>query len=383
MSTCPHCDDTLRPALLDQDPDGVLMEACPYCLGRVVNLGSLRQEFDHKTTKELWLLAYQQQASGELDCPHCARPMARICLPLQHSAHPTSKLELDVCKPCQCVWFDHEELNRLPGKRKKTVLPAEARAAINQFAYYRDIEMREQALAVEVNPDVKGLVLDILDLPIPDRKKMGSHSPFASFIVFILLILIGLWSLFHRRSIAEYGFIAADPWRGGGLTLLSSFFVHGSSSHLLGNFMIYAMFAPVLESFIGFTRFLLLLMAASLAGLLFHAMAAINPAIPVVGASAGISGLITAFALMLPDNRVSFFWTRQYRRHVGDYPRQYEFRIPAFWLLVFWICLQVFEALKQSLGISHISAWAHLGGAAVGVGFWWLDRYFFEYSAKK
>jgi membrane associated rhomboid family serine protease len=41
---------------------------------------------------------------------------------------------------------------------------------------------------------------------------------------------------------------------------------------------------------------------------------------------------------------------------------------------VLWILFQIIGAYEQKIGISSVSSFAHLGGAAVGVIAWFLTR---------
>src|SRR5438477_13050856 len=49
-------------------------------------------------------------------------------------------------------------------------------------------------------------------------------------------------------------------------------------------------------------------------------------------------------------------------------------RLPAWFVFVLWILFQVVGAYEQKIGISSVSSFAHLGGAAVGVIAWFLTR---------
>jgi len=49
-------------------------------------------------------------------------------------------------------------------------------------------------------------------------------------------------------------------------------------------------------------------------------------------------------------------------------------RLPARFVFVLWIVFQIIGAYEQNIGISSVSSFAHLGGAAVGVIAWFLTR---------
>jgi membrane associated rhomboid family serine protease len=48
------------------------------------------------------------------------------------------------------------------------------------------------------------------------------------------------------------------------------------------------------------------------------------------------------------------------------------FRLSVRWALVLWIGLQLLGAWQQIAGFSNVSALGHLGGAAVGAGFYYF-----------
>jgi membrane associated rhomboid family serine protease len=89
--------------------------------------------------------------------------------------------------------------------------------------------------------------------------------------------------------------------------------------------------------------------------------------IPCIGASGGIAGVITFYALNFPLVRLGFLvrWGLVWFRWI---------RLPAWSVFVLWIFFQLIGAIEQTAGISSVSSVAHLGGAAVGVIAWLLWR---------
>jgi membrane associated rhomboid family serine protease len=106
--------------------------------------------------------------------------------------------------------------------------------------------------------------------------------------------------------------------------------------------------------------------AAALFGTLLHVAGNPHSMAPCIGASGGISGVIAYYALRFPRARLGILFG------YGFYLRWIHF--PAYGGLLVWIVLQLLLAFEQKLGVSDVAAFAHLGGAAVGVAAWLLWR---------
>ncbi|MFV0534504.1 MAG: rhomboid family intramembrane serine protease, partial [Cumulibacter sp.] len=180
-----------------------------------------------------------------------------------------------------------------------------------------------------------------------------------------LMLIATAWTWWgDPGAIAKWGFVPLDPLRHGGLTLLTSFFLHTGWLHLLGNAVFLLVFGDNVEDYLGHFRFLLLLLGASLAGDLVHMTWEARAALPVVGASAGISGVIAFYALQFPKARLVYFV------RAGFVMRWVRFSALSGFL--FWCLLQGAEVWMQVNGHSYVSALAHLGGAVFGL-FWWYS----------
>ncbi|MCL6507516.1 MAG: rhomboid family intramembrane serine protease [Bryobacteraceae bacterium] len=148
----------------------------------------------------------------------------------------------------------------------------------------------------------------------------------------------------------------------GGITLFTSFFVHASFGHLLGNLYFLLAFGNNVEDRVGHGRFALLLVLATLAGNILHIAFDPRPDIPLIGASGGISGIVLFYALAFPNARI----------YMMVYFR--VFSVPAWAFAVIWLLWQFAVVMAQISGFSGVSALAHLGGAMAGLGCWLLWR---------
>jgi membrane associated rhomboid family serine protease len=144
------------------------------------------------------------------------------------------------------------------------------------------------------------------------------------------------------------------------LTPIISMFLHGGWAHLLGNGLFLWVFGNNVEDSMGRRRFLAFYLVCGLAAAL--AQVAIDPgsAAPMVGASGAISGVLGAYLILYPRVRVHVF--------VGFF----LVSLPAYFVLLMWIGLQLVEGLPQVTSIHHVTSsgvavWAHIGGFFAGV----------------
>jgi membrane associated rhomboid family serine protease len=144
------------------------------------------------------------------------------------------------------------------------------------------------------------------------------------------------------------------------LTPLLSMFLHGGWAHLLGNALFLWVFGNNVEDSMGRSRFLVFYLLCGLAAAL--AQIAIDPAspAPMVGASGAISGVLGAYLILYPRVRVQVF--------VGFFLMS----LPAYFVLLLWIGMQLIAGLPQVTSIEHVTSsgvavWAHIGGFFAGV----------------
>jgi len=138
-------------------------------------------------------------------------------------------------------------------------------------------------------------------------------------------------------------------------TVLSSIFMHGGIMHLLSNMWFLWIFGDNIEAVMGPKRFIFFYLLCGVLASLAHV--AIHPAsnYPLVGASGAIAGILGAYFLLFPSNRIltlipiGFFITTA--------------KIPAFLFLGIWFLMQFVYSLMGG----NIAWWAHIGGFVSGV----------------
>ena len=142
-------------------------------------------------------------------------------------------------------------------------------------------------------------------------------------------------------------------------TLFSCMFIHGGFLHLAGNMLFLWVFGNSMENHLGPLRFSLLYLATGMAATLSHLAIDPHSQVPLIGASGAVSGVLGAYFLTFPYNRIRALILMILITVV---------EMPAIWLLGAWFLWQLFQGLT-SLGLSNtvsVAFFAHVGGFAAG-----------------
>ena len=138
-------------------------------------------------------------------------------------------------------------------------------------------------------------------------------------------------------------------------------FLHGGWLHLLGNMWFLWLFGDNVEDAMGHVRFAVFYLLCGLAAFAAQALADPTSAIPMVGASGAIGGVLGAYARLYPRARVHvlglfFIFVRR-------------FVVPAVVVLGYWFLLQVLSGLPAlgSPAAGGVAFWAHVGGFLAGL----------------
>ncbi len=143
------------------------------------------------------------------------------------------------------------------------------------------------------------------------------------------------------------------------LTLLSSIFMHGGWLHLGGNMLFLWIFGDNVEHRAGRVLFLAAYLGAGVVGTLAQVWSDPTSPIPTLGASGAISGVLGAYLVLFPRNRVTAVVF------------SFVTRVPAVVAIGMWIVLQLVNGLGAAAissetagGVAYL---AHFGGFAVGL----------------
>ena len=294
--------------------------------------------------------------------------MVEVPLPVDGREVP-----LDVCTGCHFVWFDPQELEQLP---EGPAAPSEeeplSQQAREQIAVAEAESVAERAEADEEDPllgpaDKWKWIPGLFGMPVECKVPALKTWPWVTWGLAAGLALVFVWTHGNLEDVVpEFGLIPAEAWRYGGLTLVTGFFLHAGLWHLLANTYFLLVFGDNVEDYLGRWRYVLLLAAAALAGQAAHVVGDPRATLPCVGASGGISGVITFYALRFPEARLGILL-----RYFLVFGWLY---MPAYAALILWFLIQFLMVFLQFSGASDVSALAHLGGAAVGVAAWLVWR---------
>ena len=148
------------------------------------------------------------------------------------------------------------------------------------------------------------------------------------------------------------------PW----VTVFTAMFMHGSIVHLGGNLLFLWIFGNNVEDSMGRPRYLVFYLLAGLAATALQIAIGPGSAVPNLGASGAIAGVLGGYLILFPRARVVtvifivFFFT--------------IVELPAILILAFWFVQQVlfgYFDLDSAGAEGGVAYFAHIGGFAFGL----------------
>lgn len=142
---------------------------------------------------------------------------------------------------------------------------------------------------------------------------------------------------------------------------VTSMFLHGGFLHIASNLWTLWIFGPALEDRLGVYRYVSLYVGAGLVAGLAHFAFNFNSAVPALGASGAIAGIVGAYARRFP-----YAWVNVLAP-IGLLPL--FFFMPALMFAGLWFASQTFNAAGALLAPTSgagIAWFAHIGGFLVG-----------------
>ena len=144
------------------------------------------------------------------------------------------------------------------------------------------------------------------------------------------------------------------------LPIFTSMFLHGSWLHVIANMWALWIFGDNIEDYLGPFRYLVFYLVTGIAA--NGAQTLFNPdsAVPTIGASGAIAGVMGAYFLLYPSARVLTFLFVFFTW------------LPAWIVLGYWFLVQFVSGAATSISSAGQSSggvafWAHVGGFLAGV----------------
>jgi membrane associated rhomboid family serine protease len=150
------------------------------------------------------------------------------------------------------------------------------------------------------------------------------------------------------------------------LTLITSMFMHGGIAHIFGNMLFLWIFGDNVEHRVGHIPYAIFYIAAGIIAAFAQIAANPDSVIPTLGASGAIAGVLGAYLVMFPSNKVTVLF--------GYAP----FQVPAIVAIGIWAVFQFISGFgaiattdETTGGVAYL---AHIGGFIAGVIFGLVGR---------
>lgn len=201
------------------------------------------------------------------------------------------------------------------------------------------------------------------DNPTKGRAVVTYSLIIVNIVVFIYEVFLSVQGDIHG-FVNTYALFPRDIIRGVHLyTIFTSMFLHGGVMHILGNMLYLYIFGNNIEDIMGRRRFLVFYFISGLAASMLQVYIDPTSAVPNLGASGAIAGVLGAYLVTFPRARVhTIVFLGYFTRWV---------RLPAVMVLGFWFVVQLFSGIGSLAYVApdsgDIAFFAHIGGFVAGM----------------
>ena len=192
--------------------------------------------------------------------------------------------------------------------------------------------------------------------PIADEN-VSVERPYITYGLIIINIVLYTINYFTGDSLNNmFAFVpknfllGMEPW-----TIITHQFMHGGWSHLLGNMWFLIIFGDNIEATLGKGKYLTFYLLCGVIAALSHMAFNLDSVIPTVGASGAISGVLGAYIVLYPKNKISTIIPFGFIR---------IYKVDALYYIVIWFALQVIFNFTDPYG--GVAYMAHIGGFVGG-----------------
>ena len=207
-------------------------------------------------------------------------------------------------------------------------------------------------------------------IPLTDSSRRPTRYPAMTTAIIVLNVLvfmleiIGGGSFVLQWSVIPAAIVSGKNW----LTIFSAMFMHAGWMHIIGNMVFLHAFGPEVEDAMGRLPYLMFYLLSGIVATVVQVLISPSSQVPNLGASGAIAGVMGAFLITYPRDRIRvllviFIFVR-------------TAMIPASLLIGLWFVIQLFSqigavAAVQSGGVAYA---AHVGGFIFGA----ISARFFE-----
>jgi membrane associated rhomboid family serine protease len=201
-------------------------------------------------------------------------------------------------------------------------------------------------------------------IPIGDRHE-AERIPFVTWMLIALNVIIYVWDrhggffgpnqvfadlAMRPREVVASMLEVGDPFAL--TTVFTSMFLHGNLMHIAGNMLFLGVFGPAVEDAMGGARYALFYLAWGVMAAIAQIWVDPGSIIPTLGASGAIGGVLGAYFLLYPGNKIEI---------VVPLLLFLSFEVAAWILLGGWFLFQIFMPQEG------VAVWAHIGGFLSGM----------------
>lgn len=191
---------------------------------------------------------------------------------------------------------------------------------------------------------------------------MRKTKPIATLILIFFCVMVFI--LQNESTVWSFAMIPEKALSGEWYRMLTSVFLHGSISHLLGNMYFLWIFGRTLDDGLGWKKYLPIFIVGGIVANIFHMATVMDKDIPALGASGAISAVVGAYLILFPKLKIRISLVsvaRGFRRAVTS--------VPGWYYIIGWTIMNLFFILLAGNQNAPIGYWAHIGGIVTGIVF--------------
>ncbi len=199
-------------------------------------------------------------------------------------------------------------------------------------------------------------------IPLGDASRRPANFPIVTSTIIVVNVIVFVMELMGGDAFvlkwAEVPatIVAGHRW----VTILTAMFLHGGWMHIIGNMVFLWAFGPEIEDAMGRARYLAFYLLSGLAASLAQTALIPHSTIPNLGASGAIAGVMGAFLVTYPRDRIRTVLLLGWFSRITF--------IPAALLIGLWFLIQLFNQVGavadvQGGGVAYA---AHVGGFIFG-----------------